>query len=240
MGINLAFLGQLHFVLTLCRFFPRWLCFQDYTKCFLTLPSELASDFRSKQGNPPIHQGTYVDSNFSGKYEFKQRPVLIDALEPAVSLFVFYPVSTSLLEECEFEQWSLLRDALEPAVSLFVLYSFYFFNGGSQTWSNKICVNDAFDKMHWSLSTTLMRLVGNLVEERMNQIKVRWRSVCPFFSKRSCQVLSAKYEPIEAGSPLSVTNLIGSDWFYVCFFGVSHIQGSMLLLILLTIWTKLK
>ncbi|KAJ7007328.1 hypothetical protein NC653_006388 [Populus alba x Populus x berolinensis] len=32
------------------------------------------------------------------KYEFKQRPVLIDALEPAVSLFVFYPVSTSLLE----------------------------------------------------------------------------------------------------------------------------------------------
>ncbi|KAL9359677.1 hypothetical protein Peur_047800 [Populus x canadensis] len=40
----------------------------------------------------------HVDSNFSGKYEFEQRPVLIDALEPAVSLFVFYPVSTSLLE----------------------------------------------------------------------------------------------------------------------------------------------
>lgn len=39
---------------------------------------------------------------------------------------------------------------------------------------------------------------------------------------------------IFAGVLLSVTNLIGSDWFYVCFFGVLHIQGSMLLLILLT------
>ncbi|KAJ7007295.1 hypothetical protein NC653_006366 [Populus alba x Populus x berolinensis] len=145
MGINLAFLGQLHFVLTLCRFFPRWLCFQDYTKCFLTLPSKLASDFRSKQGNPPIHQGTYVDSNFSGvlnsfptlflflrvylgsniKYEFKQRPVLIDALEPAVSLFVFYPVSTSLLEECLC--WSVNLNNGLNYVMLWNLQSLYLY-----------------------------------------------------------------------------------------------------------------
>ncbi|KAJ7007281.1 hypothetical protein NC653_006357 [Populus alba x Populus x berolinensis] len=118
------------------------------------------------------------------KYEFEQHSVLRDTLEPAVSLFVFYLASTTLLEKYEFKQRPVLIDALEPAVSLFVFYPVStslleeclgsdnfqltcktrITLGGSQTWSNKICVNDAFDKMHWSLSTTLMKLVGILVE----------------------------------------------------------------------------
>uniref|UniRef100_A0A3N7FZ59 Uncharacterized protein n=1 Tax=Populus trichocarpa TaxID=3694 RepID=A0A3N7FZ59_POPTR len=40
---------------------------------------------------------------------------------------------------------------------------------------------------------------------------LRWRSVCAFFSKRSCQVLSAKYEPIEAGLDKAQVNL-ASYW----------------------------
>ncbi|KAG6786559.1 hypothetical protein POTOM_008165 [Populus tomentosa] len=144
-----------------------------------------------------LSPSTNTITNFTNaaKYEFEQHSVLRDTLEPAVSLFVFYLASTTLLEKYEFKQRPVLIDALEPEVSLFVFYpvSTSLLEGhrlgairfvsistslrkvvefcgllsvcaGSQTWSNKICVNDAFDKMHWSLSTTLMKLVGILVE----------------------------------------------------------------------------